>query len=106
MQNFNAQWRAGPFEVDRWMQKPELNIKRSFTLLDSLSLGGCKGGINRLLCQAGGATPVVLVVSRQAQKSEPDTRQQASIKKVFTLWKKENTPPSDAKRSEMYADWV
>lgn len=93
MRNVNALWRAGPFEVDRWRQKHELNIKGSIKMLDSQSLGGCKGGINQFLCQAGGATPAVLVVSRQ----------QASFKKVFTLSKETFLP--DAKRSEMYADY-
>lgn len=67
MRNFNALWRAGPFEVDRWRQKHELNIKGSIKMLDSQSLGRCKGGINQFLCQAGGVTPAVLVVSRQTQ---------------------------------------
>lgn len=65
MQNFNALLRAGPFEVDRWMQKHELNIKGSMKMLHSQSFGGCKGGINGFLWQAGGATPAVLVVTRQ-----------------------------------------
>lgn len=69
MQNFNASRCAGPFEADRWMQRPELNIEGSITMLDSLSSVGCKGGIKQLLCRAGGSTPVVLVVPRQTQRA-------------------------------------
>lgn len=104
MQNFNALWRAGPFEVDRWMPKPELNIKGSFTMLGSLSLGGCKGGMNRPLCQAGGATPVVLVVSRQTQRASQTPDSRPALRKCL-LFGKEILPP-DAERSEMYADWI
>lgn len=80
------------FEVARWMQKPELNTKGSFTMLDSLSSGGCKGGINRLLCQAGGATPVVLVVSRQTQRASQTPDSRPALRKCL-LFGKENTPP-------------
>lgn len=86
------------------MQEPELNIKGSFTMLDSLS-SGCKGGINRWLCQAGGATALVLVVSRQTQRASQTPDSRPALRKCLLLGK-ENTPPPDARRSEMYADWI
>lgn len=104
MQNVNALWHAGSFEVDRWMQRPELNIKGSFTMLDSLSLGGCKGGINRLLCRAGAATPVVLIVSRQTQRASQTPDSRPALRKCL-LFGEEILPP-DAQRSEMYADRI
>lgn len=91
MQNFNALWHAGPFEVDRWMQKHELNIKGSIKMLDSQSFGGCKGGINQFLCQAGGATPAVLVVSRQTKTASQTPDSGPALRKCLLFLKKHSS---------------
>lgn len=91
MQNFNALCRAGPFEVDRWMQKHELNIKGSIKMLDSQSFGGCKGGINQFLCQAGGASPAVLVVSRQTKTASQTPDSGPALRKCLLFLKKHSS---------------
>lgn len=103
MQNSNARWRAGPFEVDRWTQTHELNIKGSTKNVGFSELRRMQRWNKSVSLPSGRRDSSRPCCLQTDTNSEPDTRQRASLKKVFTL-SKEKLPP-DAKRSEMYADW-
>lgn len=111
MQNFNARWRAGPFEVDRWMPRHELNIKGSIRTSGSLSFGGCKGGMNRFLWRAGGRAaqpqPSLLSPDTHRQRARRQTAGPA-LRKCLLFLKKipPALPAPDAAKSEMYAAWI